>query len=210
MNLVVYADGGRVRISVPLSTSILRIRETIESRMVWIKAQQDTFRVRKPAVQLRYTAGETHLFLGKQYPLLLVEGGRRHFVDFDPLTGITLHIRRKSSVQQRQNLLRKWYREQLQLRIPPLQEKWQPKIGKEVSEFRIKRMKTRWGTCNIRQHRIWLNLELIKKPEQCLEYILVHEMVHLLEPGHTKNFYARLDALMPVWRDIDLLLKEEL
>lgn len=209
INLVVYADGGRVRISVPLSTSISRVKETIEARMVWIQAQQDTFRERKPAIPLHYIPGERHLFWGKRYPLNIAEGGRRHFVRFDPLTGITLHIRRKSSAQQRQTLLLKWYREQLILRIPPLLEQWQPRIGKEVAEFRIKRMKTRWGTCNISKQRIWLNLELIKKPERCLEYILVHEMVHLLEPGHTTKFYAHLDAFMPEWRDIDVLLKQE-
>ena len=209
MNLVVYADGGRVRISVPSLTPMLKVREMIESRMAWIRVQQDRFQQRKPAMELCYTAEEHHLFLGEKYPLSLVEGGRRHFVHFDPLTGITLHIRRKSSVQQRQNLLLKWYREQLLLRIPPLLEQWQPKVGKEVADLRIKRMKTRWGTCNISKQRIWLNLELIKKPEQCLEYILVHEMVHLLEPGHTKKFYAHLDTLLPEWRTIDSLLTQE-
>lgn len=209
INLVVYAADGRVRISVPFSTAMSRVKETIEARMLWIRAQQSMFRERKPAMQLHYIPGERHLFLGKQYPLCIAEGGRRHFVCFDQLDGITLHMRRKSSVQQRQNLLLKWYREQLILRVSPLLEKWQPRIGKEVAEFRIKRMKTRWGTCNIRKQRIWLNLELIKKPERCLEYILVHEMVHLLEPGHTEKFYAHLDAFMPGWRDIDLLLKQE-
>jgi len=207
VNLVVYADDGRVRISVPFSTSLSRVKETIEARMLWIKAQQDTFRTQKPAIQLHYNQGERHLFWGKQYPLHITEGGHRHFVRFDPLIGITLHMRKKSSVQQRQNLLLKWYREQLTLSIPPLLDQWQPRIGKEVAEFRIKRMKTRWGTCNISKQRIWLNLELIKKPEQCLEYILVHELVHLLEPGHTPKFYAHLDAFMFGWRDIDLLLK---
>lgn len=209
INLVVYADDGRVRISVPFSTSLARVEETIEARMVWIKAQQDTFRARKPAMQLHYSQGEMHSFWGKQYPLGIAESGRRHFVHFDSLSGITLHLRKKSSVQQRQNLLLKWYREQLTLSIPPLLAQWQPRIGKEITEFRIKRMKTRWGTCNIHKQRIWLNLELIKKPEQCLEYILVHEMVHLLEPGHTRKFYAHLDVLLPGWRDIDLLLKQE-
>ena len=209
INLVVYADGGRVRISVPFSTSLARVEETIEARMLWIKAQQDTFRARKPAMLLHYSQGEMHYFWGKQYPLSIVEGGRRHFVRFDPLIGITLHIRKKSSVQQRQNLLLKWYREQLTRSVPPLLKQWQPRVGKEIAEFRIKKMKTRWGTCNIHRQRIWLNLELIKKPEQCLEYILVHEMVHLLEPGHTTKFYAHLDALLPGWRGIDILLKQE-
>ena len=209
VNLVVYADGGRVRISVPFSTSMSRVKETIEARMAWIKTQQDTFRARKPAMQLNYSQGEMHLFWGKQYPLHIAEGGRRHFVRFDPLIGITLHLQKKSSAQQRQNLLLKWYREQLILSIPPLLEQWQPKVEKEIVEFRIKRMKTRWGTCNISKQRIWLNLELIKKPKRCLEYILVHEMVHLLEPGHTTKFYAHLDTFMPGWRDIDLLLKQE-
>ncbi len=209
MNLVVYREGGRVRISVPVSTSMEQIREIVTARTEWIRVKQKVFAEQKAVVVLHYTNGERHLFLGKEYPLLLVEGGRSHFVHFDPLQGITLHIRRNSSSQQRQKLLLKWYRQQLLLRIQPLLDMWQPRIGKEVAECRIKKMKTRWGTCNIRKRRIWLNLELIKKPEQCLEYILVHEMVHLLEPGHTNKFYTYLDTLLPEWRRIDLLLKQE-
>ncbi len=209
MNLVVYREGARVRISVPVSTSMTQVRETITARIGWIRAKQKRFGEQKAVVAQHYTNGEQHLFLGKEYPLLIVEGGRSHFVRYDPLQGITLYIRRNSSVQQRQKLLLKWYREQLLLRVQPLLDTWQPRIGKEVTECRIKRMKTRWGTCNIRKHRIWLNLELIKKPEPCLEYILVHEMVHLLEPGHTKKFYAHLDTLLPEWQRIDLLLKQE-
>lgn len=209
INLVVYRKNGRVRISVPLSTPMGKVVETILARMAWINTQQEKFREQKPAVELHYTTGELHSFLGAKYPLFVVEGGRRHYVRFDSLCGIALHIRRNSTLQQRQNVLLQWYREQLLLRIPSLQEKWQPKIGEKVSEFRIKRMKTRWGTCNIPKRRIWLNLELIRKPEQCLEYIVVHEMVHLLEPGHTKKFYAHLDDLLPEWRSVDLLLKQE-
>jgi len=209
MNLVVHREGGRVRVSVPFSTPMTQVREMITARMEWIKEQQDKFSQQKPVVLLHYVTGELHPFLGKQYPLIIVEGGRRHFVRFDPSQGISLHIRRKSSSQQRKVLLLKWYREQLLLHIQPLLKDWQPKVGEEVAEFRIKRMKTRWGTCNIRKRRIWLNLELIKKPEQCMKFILVHEMVHLLEPGHTKKFYSHLDNLLPEWRSIDLLLKQE-
>lgn len=210
INLVVYAADARVRISVPLATSMHSVQRMIVERMGWIKAQQAKFRGRPRPVQLQFTEGESHLFLGEKYPLSIVEGGRRHFVSFDPSSGITLHLRANSTGQQRNRLLDAWYRQQLKQRIPALLKVWQPLVGEEVHEFRIKRMKTRWGTCNIHKRRIWLNLELIRKPEECLEYILVHEMVHLLEPHHNDRFYHHMDTLFPRWRSVDMLLKQEI
>ena len=96
-------------------------------------------------------------------------------------------------------MLYQWYRSQLRSQLPALLAKWEPKVGVTVDDLRIKRMKTRWGSCNIAAKRVWLNLELAKKPAACLEYIVVHEMVHLIERAHNNRFRELLDRLMPHW-----------
>ncbi|MDD1607796.1 MAG: M48 family metallopeptidase, partial [Methylococcaceae bacterium] len=113
---------------------------------------------------------------------------------------IELFVRPNTSSVQRQSLLNEWYRKQLKAQIPPLIAKWEQTIGVTVSDWGVKQMKTKWGTCNISAKRIWLNLELAKKPTRCLEYIVVHEMVHLLERHHNDTFTAYMDQFMPQWR----------
>jgi len=118
-------------------------------------------------------------------------------------------VRPESSVDKRESVLIEWYRAELKREIPKLIEKWQRIMKVDVREFGVKRMKTRWGTCNIRAKRIWLSLELAKKDPKCLEYVVVHEMVHLLERLHNKRFYRLMDQFLPDWRERDLLLKGE-
>ena len=108
-----------------------------------------------------------------------------------------------TTIDNKEKLLNQWYRTQLNQRIPALLDKWQPVIGKKVSEWDIKKMKTRWGSCNIVKKRIWLNLELAKKPPECLEYVFVHEMVHLLEPYHNARFKGFMDKFLPQWRNFN-------
>ena len=115
-------------------------------------------------------------------------------------------MRPETSAEQREQVLQRWYREQLKALIPPLLEKWQSVLGVQVADWGIKKMKTKWGACNIDARRIWLNLELAKKPVQCLEYIIVHELVHLLERHHNDRFQKLMDQFMPQWR----LHREEL
>ncbi|MBU0960972.1 MAG: M48 family metallopeptidase, partial [Proteobacteria bacterium] len=133
----------------------------------------------------------------------------RHHVSLGSDDRIRLHVSNGTTSLKRIQLLHEWYRAQLKIRIPGLLERWQPRVQRKVSEWHIKKMKTRWGTCNITKSRIWLNLELAKKPEECLEYILVHEMVHLLERCHNKQFYEHMDRLLPMWRNVDRLLKKQ-
>ena len=114
-----------------------------------------------------------------------------------------------ADLETRRALLERWYRDQLRERIPSLIEKWQPVLGVSVAEWRVKRMRTRWGSCNIRARRIWLSLELARRPLECLEYVVVHEMVHLLEYGHTGRFYGLLDQFLPEWRSSRQLLRGE-
>ena len=209
INLAVYGPDGRVRISVPSVTPEPRVRQAIMARMGWIQKQQARFRSQPVVDVLQGLDGERHYLWGTSYPLRVVESGHHNSVSVDPGKEICIHVRSGSSTDARLRLLNEYYRAELKKRVPELLEIWQPRVGQKVNEWRIKRMKTRWGTCNIPQHRLWLNLELAKKPEECLEYILVHEMVHLLERGHTAEFYAHMDRLLPQWRSIDLLLKQE-
>ena len=111
-----------------------------------------------------------------------------------------MYVREGSGQAQRQRVMTEWYRKGLKDVIPELVEKWEDLIGVKVSDWGVKQMKTKWGTCNIEAGRIWLNLELAKKPERCLEYIVVHEMVHLLERHHNEHFVALMDQFMPKWR----------
>lgn len=121
-------------------------------------------------------------------------------------TTMDLYVRTGSDTARRGRALLDWYRAQLSAAVPPLLAKWEPIVGVEVADWGVKRMKTKWGTCNIEARRIWLNLELAKTSVRCLEYIIVHEMVHLLERGHTERFTAYMDRFLPQWR----LLRDEL
>lgn len=207
-NLAVYAPDGRVRISVPRLTSARRVQQVVLDRMTWIKKQRNHFRACPVEAALKARSGEMHSFLGKQYPLEVNENSARHSVSFDPAAGITLHVRSGTTAEARLRLLDSWYREELKSRVPHLLTIWQPRVGRQVKEFRIKKMKTRWGTCNITARRLWLNLELVKKSEACLELIVVHELVHLLERNHNEKFYGHMDRLLPQWRTIDNVLKQ--
>ncbi|MBU0943691.1 MAG: M48 family metallopeptidase [Proteobacteria bacterium] len=209
LNLTVYGPDGRVRLSVPLFTSDKRVRQVVMARMGWIRKQQARFRKLPAPVELQMVSGERHSLFGRACFLEVIEGSGLQHVSLGSDDRIRLHVRRGVTSVKRLQLLHEWYRLQLKARIPDLLEYWQPRVQKRVIEWYIKKMKTRWGTCNITKNRIWLNLELAKKPEECLEYILVHEMVHLLERCHNEQFYAHMDRLLPHWRNVDQLLKQE-
>lgn len=209
INLAVYAPDGRVRISVPRIMSDSLVRRAVMDRLSWIEKQQAHFRAQAPLVLLKAESGEIHEVWGKSCLLTVFENCSPNHVKFDKAFGLSLHVRKNTSSKSRLHLLNEWYREELKNRIPALLKKWHPRVGREAKEWRIKRMKTRWGTCNIASRRLWLNLELAKKPEECLEYILVHELIHLLEKSHNEKFYQHMDRLIPHWRTIDALLTTE-
>jgi len=145
-------------------------------------------------------SGESHYFLGRRYRLRVVEHDGAPRVVARKKSTIEFYGRPGSSAGQRQDILNRWYRQQLKAMIPPLVERWQRRLGIQLTDWGIKRMKTRWGTCNADAHRIWLNLELAKKPVQCLEYVVVHELVHLVERRHNDRFVAVMDQHLPQWR----------
>ncbi len=196
----VYPPNGRVRVSAPRRMDDEAIRLAVISKLPWIKRHQAKFEGQERQPPLEYISGESHFYKGQCYVLnVIYHNGPSKVVIRDNAT-LDLIVRTGSDVSKRERALIAWYRQQLKEAIPPLLAKWEPIIGEDVAEWGVKRMKTRWGSCNIKARRIWLNLELIKKPGCCLEYIIVHEMVHLLERLHNDRFVTYMDEFMPRWR----------
>jgi len=206
LHLAVYPPDGRVRVAVPLRITDETVRLTVISRLGWIRRQQDAMAQQERQSEREMVTGESHFFRGRRYRLNVIEQDAPPSVSIRSGKTMELSVRPGSDRQKREQVLQDWYRQLLREQIPELLSKWQPVIGVEVAFCGIRRMKTKWGTCNIDERRVWLNLELVKKPPICTEYILVHEMVHLLERLHNDRFQAYMDGFMPQWR----LHREEL
>jgi predicted metal-dependent hydrolase len=206
LHLGVYPPNGRVRIAVPLSVSDDAVRLAVIGRLGWIKKRQALFAAQPRQTEREMVSGESHYFLGQRYLLRVIERHAEAEVVLRNKSAMDLYVRPDTSSAQRQQILQRWYRQRLKALIPQLLEQWQPAVCVVVHEWRIKKMKTKWGSCSKDARRIWLNLELAKKPPSCLEFILVHEMVHLLERHHNDRFKEYMDRFMPLWR----LHREEL
>lgn len=200
LHVGVYPPHGRVRVAAPLRLNDEAVRLAIVSRLGWIRRQQAKFVEQQRQSQREMISGESHYFQGRRYRLHVNETAGQAMVRIRNNTTLEMLIKRDSSREEREAVLNKWYRQLLRDQIPGLISKWEPKIGVAVSEWGIKRMKTRWGTCNSDAKRIWLNLELAKKPPSCLEYLVVHEIVHILERQHNERFKELMDKCMPQWR----------
>ncbi len=200
LHLAVYPPHGRVRVAVPLRTSDETVRLAVISRLGWIRRQQDTLEQQERQSQREMITGESHFVQGRRYRLNVTEEAAPASIAIRNGRTLEMRVRPGSDEEKRREVLQRWYRQLLRDQIPDLLAKWEPIVGVEVAHCGIKRMKTKWGTCNIEAKRIWINLELAKKPIACLEYILVHEMVHLLERHHNDNFRAYMDQFMPLWR----------
>ena len=196
----VYANG-RVRVAVPLSLSNRAARLVITDKLGWIRQQRVKFLNRDYQSKQKIRSGENHYFLGQSYLLSVNEHNAAPKISLRDMNQLDFYVRPNTSTKQREAILASWYREQLKVIVPPLIEKWQLRLGVEINEWRIKSMKTKWGTCNINQKRIWLNLELAKKPVECIEYVVLHELTHLLERLHNDRFKAILDTHQPQWRE---------
>jgi len=196
----VYPPNGRVRVSAPLRLGDEALRLAVISKLPWIRRQQMKLAGRARRSPLAYVSGESHYFQGQRYTLNVIYHGGPPKVVIHSNSTLDLLIQTGSDAGKRERVMMAWYRRQLKKAIPPLVAKWEVIIGEDVAEWGVKRMKTRWGSCNIKARRIWLNLELIKKPVPCLEYIIVHEMVHLLERLHNDRFTDYMDEFMPQWR----------
>ncbi|MBW2648443.1 MAG: M48 family metallopeptidase [Deltaproteobacteria bacterium] len=199
IHLSVYPPAGRVRISAPSRMDLATIRAFVISKLGWIKKQQTRLRNQEREAQREFINRETHYFNGKRYLLKVTEQNAAPKVVLKH-SSIELYVRPETDAVKRKSILDEWYRLKLKETVPALIEKWEKKMNVQVNEFGIKKMKTRWGTCNRQAKRIWLNLELAKKPAKCLEYIVVHEMAHLLERKHNDRFIALMTGFIPKWR----------
>ena len=209
LHIGVYPPEGRVRVSAPVQLTEDNIRLAIISRLSWIKKQQAKFAAQPRQAKREMISGESHYIFGQRYHLEVIERRGKHEIQILNNSRMQLFVNPGTSPQNRALVLAQWYREQLRLKIPELLEKWQPIIGESVADWGIKQMKTKWGSCNITQRRIWLNLELAKKPIECLEYVLVHELVHLLERHHNDRFKSYMDEYLPQWRQYRDILNQQ-
>ena len=200
LHVGVYPPGGRIRVAAPLHLDDDALRMAVISRLAWIRRKQSEFEQQDRQSKREFVSGESHYFEGRRYRLDVIEDDGRPSVRLINNRKMALRVRRGADRDSREAVLHEWYRGQLRDRLPAVIEKWEPRVGIRVAEVRIKRMKTRWGTCNSEAGRIWLNLELIKKATSCLEFILVHEMVHVIERSHNEQFRSLMETLMPQWR----------
>ena len=200
LHLGVYPPNGRVRVAAPLSVSNDAVRLAVIGKLGWIKRKQAMFVGQERQSPREYVTGESHYFLGQRYRLNVVNRDGTGGVVIRNNRTIDLFVREGSGTVQRERVFLAWYRHQLKSMIPPLIQKCESIVGVKVREWGVKKMKTKWGSCNSKARRIWLNLELAKKQVQCLEYIIMHEMVHLLERHHNDRFAALMDEHMPQWR----------
>lgn len=200
LNLAVYPPDGRVRVSVPASLSDEAVRSMVVGKLEWIRRKQARMHGQRRKSPVEIVTGETHDFRGQPYQLNVIEATGRPFVSLNGDRRLDLCVQPGMDRAARLAVLDRWYRTELRDLIPSLVAKWEPIVGVEIADCRIRRMKTRWGSCNIQASRIWLNLELVKKPHHCLEYVVVHEMVHLHERLHNDRFFAYMDKFMPDWR----------
>lgn len=200
LHLGVYPPHGRVRVAAPLIVSNDAVRLAVISRLGWIKRQRAKFKGQTRQSKREMISGESHYFQGRRYRLRVIESTGTAKVIMRNKSIIELHARPETTAGKRELALQRWYRQQLKALIPPLLEKWKTAMGIQVEDWRIKKMKTKWGACNTKARRIWLNLELAKHPVQCLEYIIVHELVHFLVRHHNDQFTKYMDQFFPHWR----------
>jgi hypothetical protein len=202
LNITVYPPDGRVRLAAPFWAGEAAIRLAVIERLAWIKGHQEKFagQVRPPELEL--AEGEPQWFQGKKYSLAIRETAGREGVVLKGTDTMEMAVRAGSEVAHRRDILDRWHRQQLKLEIAPLIAKWEPALGVKAAAWGVRKMRTRWGSCNVKARRLWFSLELAKKPPECLEYVVVHELAHLLERRHDARFKALMTLHLPQWRQI--------
>ena len=199
VHLSVHPPSGRVRISAPLRMNLDTIRVFAISKLGWIKQQQKKLREQERETPREYLERESHYVWGRRYLLKVVKSNSAPAVELKHRK-MLLRVRPGATEAKKQAVVEDWYREQVKQAVPSLVAKWEPLIGVKIKRFFAQKMKTKWGSCRHDSGSIRLNTDLAKKPPQCLEYIVVHEMLHLLEPTHNNRFTALMDQFMPQWR----------
>ncbi|WP_177199873.1 M48 family metallopeptidase [Flexibacter flexilis] len=207
IRLMVRAPRGQVRVTAPMRTPEAVVMNFIESKIAWIRKHQERFAQRQSLVNYEFVSGEKHLIWGREVELKILNNQPVNAAILRE-DGLYLCFKKQNSTpDDRALLLKHFYQKQAAQILPDMAAKWQKIIGVKVESFQFKQMKTKWGTCNTRTHRIWLNLELIKLPPVGLEYVLVHELVHLLEASHNARFYALMTQFMPDWKTHQNMLR---
>lgn len=201
MHLYVKPPTGKVSVSAPLDLSDEAIERFVRTKVSWIKKQVIKFEVQPRQSEREYVSGETLYVWGKQYFLQVEYSTGKNTLVLSGDKAI-LTVRKDSTAEQRDNFVKEWYRGLLKGEVARLLPKWEKITGLKCDGWQTKYMTTRWGTCNTAKRRIWLNLQLAKKTPECLEYVVLHELVHLCEKNHNENFVAQMDKFMPYWRDI--------
>ncbi|HYK00157.1 MAG TPA: SprT family zinc-dependent metalloprotease [Thermoanaerobaculia bacterium] len=199
VHLSVYPPDGAVRISAPKRMSLDTIRLFAISRLTWIRQQQKKLREQEREAPRDYVERESHYVWGKRYLLELREVEAPPCVELRHKR-LVLNVRPGTSPAARESVVEEWYRQQLKAAVAPLLARWESLLGVSTRRFFVQRMKTKWGSCNQYQRTIRLNSELAKKPPECLEYLVVHELAHLIEPTHNARFIALMDRFLPQWR----------
>lgn len=199
IHLSVHPPDGLVTIAAPEKMDIDTIRVFALNKLKWIKKQQSAFKNQDRETRREFLSQESHYFQGERYLLQVIEIDSKPIVEINQ-SNLIMYIRPNTSTLKRKEIMDDWYRQELKSLVPDILHKWETKIGVKANDFGVKLMRTKWGSCNIEAKRIWLNLELAKKPIDCLEYIVVHELVHLLERNHNDKFIRHMNEFMPKWR----------
>jgi hypothetical protein len=200
IHLKVKTPDGRVEITAPVLVSQQRIEKFALSRIEWVKKHRSRILKMSPQPVTEYLTGETHFLCGKPYSLIVLEESAKDGVEISG-NQIVLKLKGRGGVKRRETVLYNWYKSRLNNLIPHIVEKWEPIMGVSVKEFSLRKMRSRWGSCNPLSAKITINLELAKRSDTILEYIVVHEMTHLLERGHNNRFYRYMDQWIPEWRE---------
>lgn len=200
MRVTVYPPGGSVRVSVPLHVGDRAVREAVTRKLGWIREKRQLVIDRARDRECELVTGASHWVWGRRCRLTVEETAGSTGVTVEESDHLVMQVRPGTSEDRRRAILDDWYRASLKSRVPALIERWEPVIGESIAEWNVKKMKTRWGSCNPRARRIWLGLELAKRSPVCTEYVLVHEMVHLIEASHSRRFYDLMDRFMPDWK----------
>lgn len=207
VHLSVHPPNGRVTLVTPIETRPEVARAYVLSKIGWIRDQQTKLRKQVRETPRQFVERESHYLWGRRYLLSLREEETKPFVRLSHRS-ITLIVRPGSRLAKRAEAMHEWQKSLLHDTVPSLIRKWEPRIGVDVAHYFIQRMKTKWGGCNSRARRIRLNTELVKKPKDLLEYVVVHEMIHILEPTHSERFINLLSKHFPNWREARAELNE--
>jgi predicted metal-dependent hydrolase len=200
VHLSVYPPSGRVTLVAPVATRLDVARAYAISKLSWIREQQSKLRNQAREAPRKFVKRESHYLWGRRHLLTIVYRETKPFVSLDHRR-ITLTVRPGSDAHRRAVVMHEWHKSLLHKTLPPLIKKWEQKLRVEVDAYFLQRMKTKWGSCNHKAGRIRLNTELVKKPKDLLEYVIVHEMAHLIEPTHSERFVAILRDHYPGWRE---------